>query len=105
MMKGDLAYSPVVGKAAIAALNAVSHSVGDYFPDGSDMGADTTAAPKIWEDMAGFKNEIGEFMEKTSAAAAASGKDGPADLDAFKAAVGPVLGMCKECHETYRVKK
>ena len=34
----------------------------------------------------------------------AAGEDGPADLAAFKAAVGPVLGNCKSCHESYRVR-
>ena len=35
----------------------------------------------------------------------ASGKDGPADLDAFKAAVGPIFGTCKSCHEGYQVRQ
>ena len=26
-------------------------------------------------------------------------------LEAFKAAMGPVMGNCKSCHEAYRVKK
>lgn len=105
MMKGELDYNPAVAKAAIATANAVAQSFGDYFPEGSDMASDTTAAPKIWEDMAGFQAQIGKLKETTVAAVAASGKDGPADLDAFKAAMGPVLGNCKECHEGWRVKK
>ncbi|GAB4360702.1 MAG: cytochrome c [Oricola sp.] len=104
MMKGEIAYNPAVAKAAIAALHASAMTFGDYFPEGSDMGADTTAAPKIWEDPDGFKAELAKFRSATDAAMQASGKDGPADLDAFKAAVGPVLGTCKSCHEGYRVK-
>ncbi|ADZ71397.1 c-type cytochrome [Polymorphum gilvum] len=105
MMKGELAYSPAVGKAAIATMNAAALSFGAFFPEGSDLDGDTTAAPKIWEDMAGFEATLAKFAEVTGAAAAAAGKDGPADLDAFKAAMGPVMASCKTCHETYRVQR
>ncbi|MAW85620.1 MAG: cytochrome C signal peptide protein [Phyllobacteriaceae bacterium] len=105
MMKGDLDYNPAVAKASIATMAAVAKAYGDYFPEGSDMGADTTAAPKIWEDAAGFQEALAKFQADTSAAMQASGKDGPADLDAFKAAMGPVLANCKSCHEGFRVKK
>ncbi|MFZ2101552.1 MAG: cytochrome c [Oricola sp.] len=104
LMKGDIAYSPAAGKAAIAALNGVAMAIGDYFPEGSDMGADTKAAPKIWEDRAGFDAAVAKFAADTGAAMQASGKDGPADLAAFQAAVGPVLGNCKSCHEAYQVR-
>ena len=58
-------------------------------------------SPKIWQDMAGFEAKLAQFQKDTDAAAAAK----PADLDAFKAVVGPVLKNCKGCHEDYRVKK
>lgn len=103
MMKGEIAYSPAAGKAAIATMRAASLTFGDYFPDGSDSG-DTEAAPAIWSDRAGFDAEIAKFAAATEAAAKASGKGGPADLDAFKAAFGPIFGSCKACHEGYRVK-
>lgn len=104
MLKGEMDYNPVVAKASIAAMNAVAMSIGDYFPEGSTAD-NSTAAPKIWEDAAGFKAATDKFKADTAAAAAASGKDGPADLDAFKAAMGPVLGNCKACHEAYRIQK
>ncbi len=104
LMKGEIPYNPVVAKAAIATMNGVSHAYGDFFPEGSDMGADTTASPKIWEDAAGFSEALTKFQTDTAAAMQASGKDGPADLDAFKAAMGPVFDNCKSCHEAFRVK-
>ncbi|TYC52261.1 cytochrome c [Rhodobacterales bacterium] len=103
MMKGDVAYSPAAGKSAIATMRAASLTFGDFFPEGSDQGK-TGAAAKIWEDPDGFKAELAKFAGATEKAMAASGKDGPADLEAFKAAFGPVLGSCKSCHETYRKK-
>ncbi len=105
MMKGEIDYNPAAAKLAIASLNAAAMTFGDYFPEGSDMGADTTASPKIWEDPEGFKAELAKFQSATAAAMQASGKAGPADLDAFKAAVGPVLGTCKSCHEGYRIQQ
>jgi phosphate acetyltransferase len=52
-----------------------------------------------------FNAAVAKFKADTDAAAAASGKDGPADLEAFKAAIGPVFANCKSCHEGFRVKK
>lgn len=103
MMKGEIAYTPAAGKAAISAMRAASLSFGDYFPDGSDGGT-TEAAPAIWSDRAGFDAQTAKFAAATEAAAAASGKSGPADVEAFKAAFGPIFGTCKSCHEGYRVK-
>jgi cytochrome c556 len=105
MMKGELAYSPAVGRAAIAAWNATAQTIGDYFPEGSVDEAKSTASPKIWEDMAGFQAALGKFQEATAAAVQASGKDGPPDAAAFTAAAEPVLGTCKTCHDTYRIQQ
>ncbi|MCI5073567.1 cytochrome c [Oricola sp.] len=104
LMKGDIEYNPAVGKNAITALYAVSQTFGDYFPDGSDMAADTKASSKIWEDAAGWQAELDKFASASAAAVEASGRSGPADLDAFKAAVGPVLGSCRSCHEGYQTR-
>jgi cytochrome c556 len=104
VMKGEVDYSPAIGMAAITTAAAVAAAVPDFFPAGSDTG-DTTASPKIWEDPDGFAAKIGELQQATAKAVAAAGEDGPADAEAFKAAMEPVTGLCKECHETYRVKK
>ncbi|MEM5582247.1 MULTISPECIES: cytochrome c [unclassified Roseibium] len=103
MMKGEIAYTPAAGKAAITTMRAASLTFGDFLPAGSDQG-NTGAAPAIWENADGFAGELAKFAAATATAASASGKSGPADLDAFKAAMGPVFGTCKSCHETYRKK-
>ena len=103
LMKGEIAYSPAAGKAAIATMNAAALTFGDYFPAGSDQG-ETGAAAAIWEDPDGFSAELAKFADATAKAFDASGKDGPVDVEAFKAAMGPVFGSCKSCHETYRKK-
>lgn len=103
MMKGDIAYNPAVAKAAIATLNAVSHAYGNFFPEGSS-GENTEASPKIWEDGEGWQQTLSKFQADTHAAVEASGKDGPADLASFQAAVAPVLSNCKNCHENFRLQ-
>lgn len=103
VMKGELEYSPALGKAAIATANAVAVVYGDYFPEGSESGGDTTASPEIWEDPEGFAAEIAKLQEAAAAAQEASGRDGPADAEAFKAAMQPVLGTCRDCHKSYRI--
>jgi cytochrome c556 len=101
MLKGEIAFEAKAADAAIRTLNAVAYSFGNYFPAGSETGMETRASPKIWEDMAGFEAKLVQFQKDTDAAAAAK----PADLDAFKAAMGPVMGNCKGCHETYQLPK
>lgn len=100
MLKGDIPYTPAVGKSVIATFDATAHTFGLLFPDGSTS---KEASPKIWSDRAGFDAELAKFQAAVADAVKASGKSGPADLDAFKAAAQPVLGTCKGCHQTYRL--
>jgi cytochrome c556 len=67
--------------------NAARIDVDALWPAGTEMG-DTKSAPKIWEDMAGFK-----------AAVSAN----PQDLAAFQSVFGPLAGNCGSCHEAYRL--
>lgn len=103
VLKGEIDYSPAIGKAAITATAGVAEAYADYFPEGSDTGGNTEASPKIWEDPAGFAEQISKLQAATAGAVSASGKSGPADAEAFKAAMQPVLATCKSCHETYRL--
>jgi cytochrome c556 len=102
--KDELAYSPVIGKAVIQAFAATAYAYGDFFPEGSADPARSAASPKIWEDAAGFQAELQKFQASADAAVQASGKDGPADKAAFAAAVQPIFGSCKSCHEGYRLE-
>ncbi|HRO10798.1 cytochrome c [Amaricoccus sp.] len=104
VMKDELAYSPVIGKAVIEALSATAHAYGSFFPEGSNDPARTHASPKIWEDPAAFQAALDKYSADAAAARQASGKDGPADKAAFAAAVQPVLGNCKSCHEDFRLQ-
>ncbi|AMS43623.1 cytochrome c [Aminobacter sp. NyZ550] len=102
MVKGEAPFDAAAVVAALTALNdnVQKIDVAASFPAGSDKG-DTTASPKIWEDLAGFQAQVDKFKEVTAAAVASPA----ADLDALKAQVGTIGQTCGTCHEAFRVKK
>lgn len=100
--KGEAPFDAAAVLAALTTINddAQKLDVAVLFPAGSDTG-DTTASPKIWEDMAGFQAKVDKF--KTDAAAAVAAP--PADVDGVKATLGVLGQNCGGCHEMFRVKK
>ena len=100
--KGEADFDAAAVLTALQALqvNAEKVDVDALFPAGSDSG-DTTASPKIWQDMAGFKTTNEKYVADVKAAVAAA----PADVYALKAQVNTIGGDCGTCHQTYRVKK
>lgn len=68
------------------------------FVEGSDKG-DTKAKPEIWTEAPKFQEAARKSQDAVEKLAAAV-KTG--NLDAIKAAVGPVGQSCKACHDTYR---
>ena len=102
MAKGEQPFDAAQVDTALKALqaNAEKFDVDALFPAGSTDG-DTTASPKIWEDMAGFKATEDKYLADVKAAAAAA----PADVDALKAQIGVIGSNCSTCHQTYRIKK
>ena len=100
MAKGEAPFDLAKAKAAFATYVNAATKMPNLFPDNSKTGGETTAAPKIWEDMNGFKAAFAKF-ESEAKAAEASVKD----LDSFKALFSGVVKNCGGCHEVYRVKK
>ena len=101
MMKGEMEFNAVAAELVLRTMNTAALGFGELFPDGSNAGGDTTAAPSIWEDRAGFDAAIAKFASDTASGIAAK----PANLDAFKAAFGAAASNCGACHKAYRVKK
>lgn len=102
MAKGEAAFD---GAAALAALqglqaNEDKFDIDALFPAGSDTG-DTTASPKIWEDMAAFKAENAKYQAALASAIATP----PQDVAALGVQVGAIGAECGACHQVYRVKK
>jgi cytochrome c556 len=102
VVKGEEAYDAASVLAQLQALqaNAEKFDVDALFPAGSDAG-DTTASPKIWQDMAGFKAAEDKYLADVKAAVAAA----PTDVDTLKTQFGTIASNCGTCHQAYRVKK
>ncbi|RWM21360.1 cytochrome c [Mesorhizobium sp.] len=102
VVKGEEDFDASAVLTTLKALqaNAERFDAEKLFPAGSDKG-DTTAAPKIWEDMAGFKATEDKLLTNVKAAVASP----PADVDALKAQLNTIGGDCGTCHQSYRIKK
>ncbi|MEE4294259.1 MAG: cytochrome c [Xanthomonadales bacterium] len=100
MLKGEKPFDAAAAAAAFQVWADAAETFGDLFPEGSESGFGTEAAPAIWTDRAGFDAKLAEFAEASKAAVAAA----PQDLDALKAAAGPAFETCKGCHEDYRIE-
>lgn len=102
MAKGEADFDAAAVATALQGLqtNEAKFDIAALFPAGSDQG-DTTASPKIWEDMAGFQAANDKYKAAVDAAAAAPAQD----VAALGAQVGAIGGGCGGCHEAFRVKK
>ncbi|MBZ9850873.1 cytochrome c [Mesorhizobium sp. CA14] len=102
VVKGEEDFDAAAVLTTLKALqaNAEKFDAEKLFPTGSDKG-DTTAAPKIWQDMAGFKAAEDKFLVNTKEAVASP----PGDVDGLKAQLNTLGGDCGTCHQTYRIKK
>ena len=100
MFKGEIEYDADAVMASLQVWHEVGGKFGDLFPEGSESGEGTEAAPAIWEDRDGFNAALADWRKATDAAIDAA----PQSLDAAKESVGPVFETCKGCHDTYRIK-
>lgn len=100
MLNGEAPFELAKAQAAFATFAQAAEKMPTLFPDNSKTGGDTTAAPKIWEDMAGFKAGFAKLGADAKAAQAAT-----KDLETFKVQVAAVGKNCGGCHEVYRIKK
>ncbi|MEQ8305696.1 MAG: cytochrome c [Hoeflea sp.] len=100
MVKGEAAFDADAVMAALTTMSEVAADYGNQFPEGSETGFKTEAAPAIWSDRAGFDAALEKFKTDVDAGIAAA----PADLDGLKAVFGPITKNCGACHEDYRQK-
>jgi cytochrome c556 len=102
MVKGEKPYDQATVDAAMAQFEETIQKFPTLFPDsikGLKPEGDYSASPKVWEDRAGFNQQIASFSK-----AVADAKGKIKDLDSLKATL-PVIGkQCGGCHETYRIK-
>jgi len=101
MVQGKTPYDQATLLAKAQRLNALASMTADGFVAGSEAGAPTKARPEIWSNAAGFKQAADAFAAETPklVAAAQSG-----NMDQIKAAFGPVVKSCDNCHDNFRSK-
>ena len=101
MAKGEAAFSAPLAAMSLRAMLAAASGYGALFPEGTETGHGTVAAPAIWKDRAGFEAELAEFVGKLHARV-----DSP---PAARADLGPLMreigGSCRSCHEGYRIER
>jgi len=100
MVKGEAPYDQAKAQEIFTTYIDVASKMPNLFPENSKTGGETTAAPKIWQDMNGFKAGFTKLSNEAKAA-----QSSVKDADSFKASFGGLTKNCGACHETYRVKK
>lgn len=100
MARGSAPYDNAKAIEVFVVYANAADKMPGLFPDDSKTGGETTAAPKIWEDMAGFKAAMAKWGAEAKAA-----QSSVKDLDGFKTAFGAMGKQCGACHEVYRIKK
>lgn len=101
MLRGETDYDPDVVMESLELWQSVGAKFGDLFPEGSETGQGTEAAPAIWEDRDGFNDALAQWREATDKAIAAD----PQTLEAARPIIGPVFNACKNCHDSYRIEE
>jgi cytochrome c556 len=100
--KGSPDMAAITGAAERVKAHATE--IGNWFPAGTgpEAGIKTEALAKIWEDRATFDAAVIKLQDEAGKlqAAAASG-----DAAAVKAQFPATGGACKNCHDTFRMKK
>ena len=102
ILKGD--YDAAAAQQHADNLAEITKTdVTTFFIEGTsnqDMPGKTEASPKIWEDMAGFKDKFAALQTAVATLKAEAGK-GKGELAAAFKGVG---GSCKSCHDAFREK-
>lgn len=100
MMKGESEFEVEAVQASLDVFDDVSSYFGDLFPEGSETGEGTEAAPAIWTDREGFEAALQKWRDAATAAIDAD----PQTLEDAKPVIGPIFNTCKGCHDNYRIE-
>jgi cytochrome c556 len=100
MIKGEAPYDPAKAQEIFAAFADKAQKLPTLFPACSKSGADTHAAPAIWEKPDDFKASIAKFAADVAAA-----QKNTTDVATFKASFSAIGKDCGACHENFRIKK
>jgi cytochrome c556 len=91
-------------RPAVQTIKSHAPDLANWFPAGTgpETGVETEALARIWEDPAGFQAAHQRLVDESiKLSDVATGED----LAAIGAQVGAVGGACKNCHDSFRLKK
>lgn len=102
MVKGVKPFDAEAAAKAMNEINGVPDKYVKLFPKGTAHGeiADSEAKFTIWEDFAEFEATAMKLKDASAQAAAAAAQG----EGAFTAAFNDMTKVCKDCHQTFRVK-
>lgn len=98
LSRGTVPFDAAKAKTVLTVYTDAAAKLPTLFPKGSETGSKTTADPKIWTDMAGFKLAAAKFGDDAKAAGAAT------DTASFNTAFTAITKDCGACHGAYRLK-
>lgn len=98
MVRGEVPFDPAKAREVFAGIVERMERFPGLFPDESRTGGDTKAAPRIWEDMPGFRTAVAKIVKDAGQAAPST-----TDLASFQANFQQVGANCNACHQTYRI--
>lgn len=101
MIRGQNQFDAKAVEAAFAQWADTAQKLPGLFPEGSQTGEDTRAAPQIWLDKKDFDDKAAAFGK----AVAENRAKAVASLDGLKTAIGAVGKACDNCHEDYRLSR
>ncbi len=101
MVRNEVPFDALAAKMALHTLHATSIGFPMFFPEGSETGGDTEAAPAIWQDKADFEAKAADMTNATAAAL----ENPPESLDAVRTTLRSVGQTCQSCHEAYRIEE
>ena len=99
LAKGEVPFDLAKAQEVFANFEKAAVQFPKLFPEDSKTGGQTTASPKVWEDMADFQKRFESWTADIKKASAET-----KDLEGFKTAFGNVTKACGSCHQVYRVK-
>lgn len=102
MAQGRIPFDAKAAADNAALANALAPLAFTAFGAGTDKGMPNRSTPEIWSKAAAFKGKADEML---AAMAKLNDAAKTGNLDQIKAAVGPVGGSCKGCHDDFRAEK
>ncbi len=99
MVRGQAPFDLEQARNVLATYVNAAQVMPTLFPPGTETGGETSAAPSIWEDRAGFEQKFEAWGAEVSAVSGSV-----QDLESFTASFGTATGSCRDCHEEYRIR-